>query len=531
VNVPNNATMGINYSKDGSGIYFRDLSETGNEGDACWSCHELKNSTTALEFDGSGLNYKEGTLNQSRWYDGTWATWTSSTFSYKAGLTIHSTHDVGVPHAVPVPPGDMASTNKSTNTDNFRCSWCHDVHGILDANTTGPYPRMNAVIGYSSGASVAWTSDSKVFLRGPWYSSPYWEDGAPGTGTGNNTGGFTHPANSEGIVDGTGGATASGTWGGSGSWNADQTAGDLVGPNHIVRLQGLTTVTNRGADDTDWPGLTWGVHIDDNVYGTTGYAGHNPHSNNDSQTGGAALNDPSHINYSTETNLCMKCHGDLSNLVSLWSGHNAVHGGTSSLTADIYTGNMAVNQHFQYNRWEDNFTPGGTSDTGYAGELSSDPGWGSGSYYNWSVDLKNQSAAGQALDDQASIQQVYAGGSLDADANFSQSFHKFTCSKCHSPHASANARLMVTNCMNRDGTGANTFNMREGGPGLIASGTPARAYTNVIGAAYPEPQNATGREVDDPWLGNFPGQVRAVHCHNNMTPGQGDSGTFWQSIP
>jgi hypothetical protein len=546
--------MGINYSQaPGTGVYITDLSNLGmtavsKEAEVCWGCHANRNSSTPLEFDDGGLNYQEGHLNQTKWVDGTtWATWESTNFAnYKTNLDLHSTHDVGETSTYPVDSSLMTNTDKQTDTDKFRCSWCHDVHGVLDANTTGPYPRKNATLGYSGGATVTWSDDTKVFLRGIYYSSPYWEDGAPGVGSGNNTGGFTHPANSERYVDGEGGAggTASGTWGGSGSWDADPAVGDLVGPNHLVRLQGNSSIVDRGIDDTDWPSHKWGAHLDDNVYGTTGYHGHNPTTNNDTTTNGATLNTPNHIDYSvslTET-LCGKCHfrtdspaNAQADLLDLWSGHGAASGIPAQ--NDIYTGNMAVNQHFMYNRWETDFTGTDPSDTGYAGELTSDFGWGTGSYYNWAVNLVNQTAAGQAVDSEANMLQINAGGSLDADTAFTQKYHQFTCSKCHSPHASANARLMITNCMNRDGIGTSgndTFNMREGGPAssgpIFSGGTVATAFTNIIGATYPEPQNDGGREVNDPWIDTYGGQVRAVHCHNNMTPGQGGTGTFWQSI-
>jgi hypothetical protein len=43
--------------------------------------------------------------------------------------------------------------------------------------------------------------------------------------------------------------------------------------------------------------------------------------------------------------------------------------------------------------------------------------------------------------------QVYAWGVTVDDATTQNQYHKFTCSKCHNPHASRLPKLMITNCL------------------------------------------------------------------------------------
>jgi hypothetical protein len=439
----------------------------------------------------------------------------------------------------------MTNTDVASGTGSLKCSWCHDVHGIMNK------PRQissQTYTGNEPNVTVTWNNDAKVYLRGTWYSSPYNEDGAPGAGSGGATGGFTYPANDDGYIDGTDNSKTSGSWGGDIEWADDPTPSGttgnpphLVGPNHMVRIQSLNTVTDRGTDETDWPAHKWGAHLDDNVYGTSGYLGHNPYRNNDAPSTSVSLNTPNHYDYSQvgaeNAQLCMMCHGALSNLKSLWSGHNVVRGGTTDHTADIFTPRMAISQHYMYNQVEDSFAGNGI-DTGYAGELTDDGKmWGTGSYYNWAIDLPGQVQNGITVDTETVARQVGGGGggTVNAGTNPKQKYHQFTCSKCHTPHASANGRLMITNCMNRDGISAATFNERDGGPGRIVGTQTANDRRNLL-ATLPEPQNATGLDIADPWVNNFGGHERAVHCHNNIE--QGDSGQaensddkYWQSIP
>jgi len=273
------------------------------------------------------------------------------------------------------------------------------------------------------------------------------------------------------------------------------------------------------------------VHIDENVYGVTGWAGADPKGGGSPASSNATLT-TNHIDYSTTTNLCMKCHGTVSNLTTLWKGHNAVKGGTTAATNDIYLPRMAVSQHYMYERQSSAWTVVNGANIGYAGDLTmTDAKYGSGGYYNWAVDLSGQAAGSLTIITDTAAQGVGGGGAttVSAGSRPKQKYHQFTCSKCHSPHASINARLMITNCMNRDGTGSTTFNEREGGPGaMLFTGTAATDVKSpVTNITYPEAQNAS-RTIADPWISRYGGHERAVQCHNNME--QGSSATYWQSI-
>jgi hypothetical protein len=437
----------------------------------------------------------------------------------------------------------MSNTTKASSISDISCSKCHAVHGKMKTSG-GTVVDAYAVMRFDK-ANRNWTASSKVFLRGIFYSSPYMEDGPPSQAD---------------FFD-----AETGDWSSFTSYltsygnDANDPFQGGVGPNHVVRVQGVGSKIDSDPNTT-YPESPFGAHIDDNVWGTrapTGqtesFIGYNPRTGGD-----PGLNDPeypqldtsitgrvlnSYYDYSSgnadQEQLCMRCHGNLSNLINLWSGHGAVNGANTQ--NNVYTSRMAWNQHYMYQNLEDGLS--NTSNLGWVGDLSASS-WGVGEYYNWSVDLWSHGGAQATMtvhDDQ------FAAGATDP--GFTQKFHYFTCSKCHSPHASANARLMVTNCMNRDGTGANTFNIRESGPGRIVGTSAADRDHNIRGAEYPDPQYyATGqadRDIKDPaWRTNtqaqtpkgWEGQVRAVHCHNNMvtvegtTGGPGPQGSYWQAI-
>lgn len=550
VNIANNATMGIDYSvSGGSGVYMKKFNHSTNglstnEAETCWYCHDDASAQAApFEYNNTGAYYKEGNLSTIGWY--TTSSWNSVTFPYKTS-TIHSTHEVGEHTNTTDGNSDgiydttptIGNTDGVTSgtTDGLNCSWCHDVHNIMGN------PVKVSAQSYNAGTvTVAWNDSPTVFLRGTWYSSPYNEDGAPQiAAVSGTTSGFTYPVNTDKAIDENDTATkTAGTWGPDLFWGDDPAPsttvkGDppqMVGPNHVVRIQSLGTITEAGSD-TDYPELKWGVHIDDNVYGTSGFVGYNPaHTTKSGSTGDtpATLGTVNHIDYSATTNLCMKCHGSLIELKALWAGHNAVNGGTADATPNIFTGNMAIHQHYMYKNQYSAWSVSAQGNLGYAGDLAEDNAkYGVGAYYDWAVDLTVHATGSETITTTAEANGLAAAE--PASPGNLQKYHKFTCSKCHSPHASINARLMITNCMNRDGVaeaGNQTFNEREGGPGRVVGSGAATAYQNVSGVTYPDPQ-ADNRDIADPWIATFGGQVRAVQCHNNMV--SGSRSTYWQSI-
>ncbi|MBI4651667.1 hypothetical protein HY745_10360, partial [Candidatus Desantisbacteria bacterium] len=99
--------------------------------------------------------------------------------------------------------------------------------------------------------------------------------------------------------------------------------------------------------------------------------------------------------------LCLKCHTK-TNLKSAWSGHGVVKG-WGGASKDIFTSSIANNTQNEGEEGSDNFS--------------------------WGVKLRSQQSSGFIQND----------------------YHQFTCSKCHSPHASRLKRLMITNCLDNKG--------------------------------------------------------------------------------
>jgi hypothetical protein len=521
------------YSSHG-GVFLRKYGSSTTEAQTCWNCHADTNRATTLGVPGASSRrvsewedtgdethvYKFGTISTQSgtqsWLGS--ATWTSTNFgTSKANLDIKSTHDTNLYTGEnPIATASMMNTTETATDNNIGCSRCHAVHGKMKTSggvVVDAYPVKRFTPTAEGGT---WADSAKVYLRGIFYSSPYAEDGPPSS-----------TANITSIQ-------VPNTWG---------VASTAVGPNFVAGKQGVSEWTDHSNVASNFtsipPFVLSGVHIDENAYGSTGFYGYNSVNSIKKAGSGATLNTVTHYSYdnasATDTQLCMRCHGDLTTLTGLWPGHASVKGATATAGVDnIFTPEMAINQHYQYNNIEMGCTAWATN-IGYSGDLAStSSGWGSGSYYNWAIDLCAQVGTMTP----SAINTSTEARSATGTDKVNRKYHQFTCSKCHSPHASANARLMVTNCMNRDGvSGANTFNMREGGPGLIV-GDPATKYQNIVGFVYPSVQNnvngmSTIRDYSyvNQWITDDQGHSRTVQCHNNQMQ-QPSSGTpyYWQSI-
>ncbi|TYO97131.1 putative CxxxxCH...CXXCH cytochrome family protein [Geothermobacter ehrlichii] len=162
VQVPNNATVGINYTSHG-GIWLGGTATGGmtTEAEICWTCHDANGvSEWGLNTDTNGAypNFNFGTLSTSNW---TTATWTSANFGYKTGA-IQSTHSVNATNGSSAVTGSAYNyTESPDNVADIRCSYCHDVHNTAAAG------------------GVTGDVDGKPYLRGTWFGNPYFEDGAP----------------------------------------------------------------------------------------------------------------------------------------------------------------------------------------------------------------------------------------------------------------------------------------------------------------------------------------------------------------
>ncbi|MFC1855759.1 hypothetical protein ACFL2A_04395, partial [Thermodesulfobacteriota bacterium] len=439
------ATSGVMLNDNG-GLYVTPLD---GEEKLCWDCH-----TDAMDYYGDGLG------GSSDW-EGNWNA-TNSIVPYKAGAFVSSHfypskwQDIGGPGGESVTwtitgSGTTASGQPTGDRNMIYCSTCHDPHGIAPGTADMEY--------------------MVPILRGTWMTSPYKEDRAPGS-----------------VSD-----MAPTVW--NTSWNPAAKGysgvdidGHYFGPvpratNHKLRADveaGAGYPTSLQANTSGWDGF----FIDQNTFNPAVNGGYMFET--DMQFAGLCLT--------------LGCH-DQGSLLSAWGGHNVVAGwslGVSDPNAlDIVDSTV------------------GTRTAGTEGNLNAvDAGTGSEwmmQYYGdptvvdydvtprmygtRSVDLTiNNYREPHISDRYAFAQNTQAGTPVLASTwklsyadqtggdSIQQGYHKYSCSKCHTPHASRLKRLMRTNCLDNGVPGDyNDDNAAQGVP--TGSHTPASAtdtYTAVV---------------------------------------------------
>lgn len=196
----------------------------------------------------------------------------------------------------------------------------------------------------------------------------------------------------------------------------------------------------------------------DNVYGavprggltTTGNGGYQIDQNNASPNATYA--------YATNDGLCNLCHAQAS-IQTAWIGHNnSVKGFTNDTTAarNIFgaskrglptgSGNARVTRPYMAYQGVTDYQDTGKSwmggfrsqDLATAPDISMNAPrvGGSGTRYGYTAAEFKWGTAGTGL-----TNLDITGTSVNAD------YHSFSCSKCHTPHASRLPRLMITNCL------------------------------------------------------------------------------------
>ena len=396
VQVPNNSTVGITYSTAGhNGISLgADDGKTNDavgttEAEICWNCHDVFGVSewgVNTDTNGTGTNYDFGSLSQSNWVGASWNSANGQTDTdpfWYKRGAIQSTH--AVDGSATVPGLDPV--------ENIRCSYCHDVH------------ELNSL--------ASDNSSGKPYLRGTWKGNTYLEDGVPQL--------------KAVYADHRPGHTVGGTATPSGGFGA------VPRPSISVNTLG-------------------GYQIDQN--------------NGNPTTGGTpAHNNPVSAAWSLANNagLCVMCHSEgVDNLNKFgtdsdaWvgtNGHaNAAIGGTGTASlkaANIFsvvirnpgeTGSLAVTGNF-VNKDKPVMAyrgQGGTPDVRMGGFRGSD-----GKAYGFLP----PSAGAQGF----SYEAYDWGATIDFDPTGTETtddqYHKFSCSKCHNPHASRLPRLLITNCL------------------------------------------------------------------------------------
>jgi hypothetical protein len=446
------------------GVMIRDSRPTGTaqaytkEEEMCWDCHNL-----GMDFRGDQAG---GTLNRWGAHNGTnfTATWgTTSPFPFKQAKTFDSSHfypDKPLTYQA----GSGFRNRNNTSRTNLSCSTCHEPHGI------------NGLTDNAFRLPI---------LRGTWLTSPYFEDRPPSGATAD-----TSP--SPVYYNWKFSTSATFDMGGS-------SMGARISPEFSVNKapnygQGYGTSGGGGAN---------GYFIDENTFGTRGgwkSGGADPHrwgywassaNRTNWANGGITI---AHFNDNTSMNsegvaldntkfqgLCAACHA-FPNLYSAWNGHIVVPGVTGSWANMFQRPYMAQMQR-----------------VGTGGTFSK-------SGNNWGDLTADQSGFASGQDP------GYKWGYSPIDNTSAQSnYHRFPCSKCHTPHASILPRLMISNCLDVGNSPTQIKNLLDSAAGI-----------------YPYPQTGTWnatteglQAIPTAYDGSTDAWALAVTCHAD-TDGPGN---------
>jgi hypothetical protein len=475
--LPNNPAVGINYKS--GGIHLR--KQPGGAANAahgvyqtqaelCWGCHEAQgtganrvsewgpdNGPTGpnnITLPVNGNVYNTGKLSTANWTTATWHSAQSTAGGGANNIFGYKSGKIQSTHTTNLENGSSALTGSDYNyfesPDNVADIRCHNCHDVHNMN-------------FAKGDIFS----GNPYLRGSWLSNPYPEDGAPGTlssytgetrygsvprgGTAyNNMGGFQIDQNN---VDPTHGPPTKGK-------SAGNSAGLCLLCHNANGVDGMDNPQN--GDEALW----------------IGGAGFNGHSN--AALGGTAVNAYDILSYSQR------------NPTADPVDYTTDYGDTGQ------AGNPPMGYtHVSY------LDSTGTPITGtWADGFRSAFAMGWGDYFD---SLQITANFGYELFDW--------GVTQDSTGTINKGYHAFSCSKCHSPHASRLPKLLITNCLD---TRHNTWDKQD-------FGTQAGAQTKIPSSPNSEgsgtPANA------DNVNRTFSNATSAQNCHRLGDPFQ-NSGTY-----
>ncbi|WP_305046013.1 multiheme c-type cytochrome [Geoalkalibacter sp.] len=355
---------------------------------------DVNSSTWTTTFNATGAKWKYATTYDSGWLHNNTGSW---------GSRAHRSNWVGASWDsanFPYKTGSVVSTHSVNpavtrpgmdSVAQIRCSYCHDVHD------------MNHAPGD--------TANGRPFLRGTWQGNPYLEDGAPGR--------------FKGYRD----ATAA---------NKAQYYYDGTRDDFGMVPRGSTSMAKMGGywidQNSDFPTASWTL--------------------------------------SSSAGICTLCHGtDVNNMNKFnvhadgtseaakksWigtNGHsNAVIGGSGINKFNVYDptfrgeGTTYLRPGMAYQdilTWRKSGEMWGFRNNGEGSTYISDGARTTdnnmGVYpYAWSTTQNKNKYAFEEFD-------WGLNQETGADAG-EPMYHRFSCSKCHNPHASRLPRLMITNCL------------------------------------------------------------------------------------
>ena len=480
-----------------------------NEEELCWGCHDK-----LMDYYGDNDTGGDSpAATDSLEWQGNWS---NSIAIYKAGSFESS-------HFYPSKNGTWSGGSPTGPRNDIYCSSCHNVHGIIQNDTiTGTAAELEYFV---------------PILRGPWMTSPYKEDRAPGTV---HTTRYT-PVEATGTVP-----RAVSTRIQS---NAESGSGYENSANADAYISGSD-----------------GYFIDQNTFGVGAYikdslpsldqnmiAGLCLADNTGDYVGGCHVQDPDLDSVSSPDNFA----GDGGDAASIFTGHSTFMWDAGNLGTVQYTDIFMGEAGDFYDTDEATILPFGDNKNSYdqpngGGMQMHDGGseWNMqwyGAFGDVADTAYGIAAAGNdrtfgtrvnPSDDAASAtgRLPTNSGGWPRNFNFTDNwgvdfatqkvlggtqtgYHQFTCSKCHSPHAGRLPRMMRTNCLDNGSSGINfkesVTDYNEAGPNgaHLYSAEPTNPTGNhSVSSAqvYADIATANGSPRPGPITMNY----EAANCHS-----------------
>lgn len=386
--IPNNPDVGINYTADGrTGINLGSSSAPGDtEAEICWNCHDTNGDGILVEADGDISEWETNTNTNGNVRDYNFGT-LPSTFYWTDGAVSGATWtsaNFGYKIGALESTHSVNSANTSPGLDAYDTIRCSYCHDVHD--TFGGPNDGNA-----------------PYLRGTWKGNPYREDGAPLSG-------FSYAS------QGAFGAVPRGGTGATelGGYQIDQNNGNPTSTWTVNDSAGLCMLCHTKDFNGD------PVTVDDmNYFGNASdvWVGSNGHAN--AVLGGTGVSSANATNIFRED----------------WRKPN--DGYCDPSTGTDADGNSAGN---------DSYCAGYPNMANQQLNVVAAP-WGGS--FRGAPSLGDQ---GYRVEPVIGASQPFAyqdynwGATVNIGTTDSQ-YHKFSCSKCHNPHASRLPRLMITNCL------------------------------------------------------------------------------------
>lgn len=439
--------LGLEFPISGA-IHLKPYSGSTTEAETCWNCHAA-NSVS----EWNGLAYDGYSVSSSNWVSASFNA-PGVLIPTRSTASIHTANPSVTNSSVASNvdgSGNISASSTLEAVSGIRCSYCHDVHDMNRALT-------------DVAAGTVESTTGTPFLRGTWLPNPYPLERPPQSGD-------TFSSNNWGQKDRSGGTTV-----------------------HLPRLFATSTGSAK----------VGGFFIDQN----SGWPTRN--------------GDGSYKTVEETAGICQLCHTgsvdtmDYYTASSLWNGaanghKNSTLDGSGGAGNNIFDGRQNASGGTAYmhaqgasttwrSEWGDslnrkNRMPASDAIKNDSPQKPAKGGYAPPVNTGWYGPTEGNIA-------RASQYSTWYGTGIgnDGDGNTPNRAHNFSCSKCHTPHASGLPALLITNCLDLQiGASSNDGSrwaptMRNGNGADITVGPKASDSwaRDVQGSCHRKDGNTTG---------------------------------------